>query len=185
VPKKKDHRVVAQGLARGLSQVEAVRQAGYSESTARKKAYQIFRRPLVQSALTVALARQGATLAKIVQPVVDGLGAKVRVTVPGRGRKRPKVYETELPDHEIRLKAHDRAVSLLGGRVRPEEIPDPPVPPCIIHIQEQPDDSALPTRGVPAAIPSQIGGGGQARPGQVVQQQAVVIHVHAEGERPR
>jgi hypothetical protein len=103
VPKKKDHRVVAQGLARGLSQVEAVRQAGYSESTARKKAYQIFRRPLVQSALTVALARQGATLAKIVQPVVDGLGAKVRVTVPGRGRKRPKVYETELPDHEIRL----------------------------------------------------------------------------------
>jgi hypothetical protein len=181
VPKKKDHSVVAQGLARGLSQAEAVRRAGYSESTARKKAYQIFRRPLVQSALTAALARQGATLAKIVQPVVDGLDAKVRVTVPGYGRRRPKVYETELPDHEIRLKAHDRAVSLLGGRVKPEEIPDPPVPPCEIHIhsrQDAPADHQAPVASGASDV-------GPAGPGRVVQQQAVMINVHPERDRPR
>ncbi len=47
--------MVALGLAQGLSQVEAVKQAGYSDSTAEKKAFEIVRRPQVQNFLTEAL----------------------------------------------------------------------------------------------------------------------------------
>lgn len=52
---------MAEGLTRGLSQAEAVRRAGYSENMAGKNAYRVVHRPLVQSALTRALARQGGT----------------------------------------------------------------------------------------------------------------------------
>ncbi len=36
---------MALGLARGLSQIEAVKQAGYADSTAEKKACRIVQRP--------------------------------------------------------------------------------------------------------------------------------------------
>jgi len=69
VGKRKDHIKVAEGLARGLSKREAVRQAGYANSTAEKKAYDIVKRPLVQSALTEALERQGVTFDQILKPL--------------------------------------------------------------------------------------------------------------------
>lgn len=118
--KRKDHNKVAEGLARGLSKREAVRQAGYSPMTAEKKASAIVNRPLVQSALTEALERLGVTMDRIVKPVVDALDA----TVVARTLVGP--MKTKLPDHRIRLEAHDRLVSLYGGTPRPTENPSPP-----------------------------------------------------------
>ncbi len=99
---------MALGLAQGLSQIEAVKQAGYSDSTAEKKAYRIVRHPQVQSVLTEALEALGVTAKKIMQPVIDGLEAcEVVKTEDGK-------ILTDYPDHKIRFMAHDRAVQLYG-----------------------------------------------------------------------
>jgi len=45
--------------------------------TAENKIYDIVKRPLVQSALTEALERQGATFDKILKPLIDGLDANL------------------------------------------------------------------------------------------------------------
>ncbi len=105
---KRSQRAVALGLAQGLSQIEAVKQAGYSDSTAEKKAYRIVRHPQVQSVLTEALEALGVTAKKIMQPVIDGLEAcEVVKTEDGK-------ILTDYPDHKIRFMAHDRAVQLYG-----------------------------------------------------------------------
>ena len=125
--KRKDHIKVAEGLARGLSKREAVRQAGYSDSTAEKKAYDIVNRPLVQTALTEALERQGVTFDQILKPVIDALNATVIVrTLEGP-------VKTKLPDHRIRLEAHDRLVRLYGGTPKAAD-PLPPAPPGLTII---------------------------------------------------
>lgn len=99
--------------------------------TAEKKAYDIVKRPLVQSALTEALERQGVTFNRILQPVVDALDA----TVIARTLAGP--VKTNLPDHRIRLEAHDRLVSLYGGTPRASKIP--PIPPrgLVVIIQKE------------------------------------------------
>lgn len=110
---------LVQGVARGKSKAQAARDAGYAESTALKQASTILNRPLVRSVLTEALEEAGATMRKVVQPVVDALEANVRVlkVVPdpeGDGKKKCLI-EIEAPDHKTRLEAHDRAVALYGG----------------------------------------------------------------------
>ena len=115
--KRKDQHKVAEGLARGLSEREAVRQAGYSPMTADTKGYAIVKRPMVQSALTEALERQGVTFDRILRPAIDALDATVVVrTIAGP-------IETKLPGHRMRLEAHDRLVSLYGGPPRASETP--------------------------------------------------------------
>ncbi len=108
---------MAEGLARALSKREEVRQAPYSPMTADTKGYAIVKRPMVQSALTEALERQGVTFDRILRPVIDALDATVVVrTIAGP-------IETKLPGHRMRLEAHDRLVSLYGGPPRASEIP--------------------------------------------------------------
>ncbi len=105
---KRSQRAVALGLAQGLSQIEAVKQAGYADSTAQKKAYRIVQRPQVQSFLTEALEALGVTARQILQPIKDGLEAcEVVKTEDGK-------ILTDYPDHKIRFMAHDRAVQLYG-----------------------------------------------------------------------
>ncbi len=105
---KRSQRAVALGLAQGLSQIEAVKQAGYSDSTAEKKAYRIVRHPQVQSVLTEALEALGVTAKQILQPIKDGLAAcEVVKTEDGK-------ILTDHPDHKTRFMAHDRAVALYG-----------------------------------------------------------------------
>ena len=134
--KRKDHIKVAEGLARGLSKREAVRQAGYSDSTAEKKASAIVNRPLVQSALTEALERQGVTFDQILKPLMDALGATlVARTLKG-------LVQTTLPDHRIRLEAHDRAIRPYGGTPRATEIPPPPAPGLVVIIERDKGPSA-------------------------------------------
>ena len=122
---------IAEGLAKGLTQMKAVEEAGYSPLTAQKKAYSIAKRPLVQSALTEALERQGMTFERILKPVVDALDA----TVIARTLAGP--IETNLPDHRIRLEAHDRLVSLYGGTPRASEIPPLPPKGLVVIIQKE------------------------------------------------
>lgn len=118
--KRKDHIKVAEGLARGLSKREAVRQAGYSPMTAEKKAYVIVKSPLVQSALTDALERLGVTFDDLLKPVVEALKA----TLPARSVA--GLRKTNFPDHRVRLAAHDLLVRLYGGVPRPSDIPPAP-----------------------------------------------------------
>ena len=59
--KQKNPQKIAEGLAQGLTQVKAVEEAGCSPMTAQKKAYDIVKRPVVQTVLTEALERQGMT----------------------------------------------------------------------------------------------------------------------------
>ncbi|MEE8494251.1 MAG: hypothetical protein V3S25_09435 [Nitrospirales bacterium] len=105
---KRSQRAVALGLAHGLSQIEAVKQAGYADSTAKKKAYRIVQRPQIQNFLTEALEALGVTAKKIMQPIVDGLEAREVV------RSKDGDILADDPDHRVRLQAHDRAVALYG-----------------------------------------------------------------------
>jgi len=108
MPRRRNLQKVAKGLARGLSGADALRQAGYAESTIDKKGYQIIKRPQVQNFLTEALEALGVTAKKIMQPIIDGLEAREVVkTEDGK-------ILTDYPDHKIRFMALDRAVALYG-----------------------------------------------------------------------
>ena len=145
--KRKDQRKVAEGLARGLSKREAVRQAGYSAMTAEKKAYAIVKRPLVQSALTEALERQGMTLEHILRPLIDALDANVIV----RSQRHGCAQETSFPDHELRMRAADLLIGLYGGV--PKAIEIPPLPPkglvVIIQKDGEPSEQKAPVDVTP------------------------------------
>ena len=128
---QKNPRKIAEGLAKGLTQMKAVEEAGYSPMTAQKKAYAMVKRPMVQSALTEALERQGMTFERILKPVVDALDA----TVIARTLAGP--VKTKLPNHRIRLEAHDRLVRLYGGTPRSSEIPPLPAKGLVVIIQKE------------------------------------------------
>lgn len=130
--KRKDHSKIAEGLARGLSKREAVRQAGYSSMTAEKKAYAIVKRPLVQSALTEAIKRQGMTLERILKPVIDALHANVVV----RSQRLGSAHETPFPDHDLRIRAADLLISLYGGAPKAVEIPPQPSKGLVVIIRK-------------------------------------------------
>ncbi len=111
-------------MARGLSATEAVRQAGYAESTVQKKAYQIVQRPLVQSALTDALERQGLTMEKLMKVYLDALEANHVV----KSSERLEAVETEVPDTRTRVDAADRVSRFYGAIPTQVEMPAPPSP---------------------------------------------------------
>ena len=90
--------------------------------TAEKKAYAIVKRPLVQSALTQALDRQGLKLVHILRPVVDALDANLMV----RSQRLGSVHETPFPDHHLRMRAANFLIGLYGGTPKASEIPPPP-----------------------------------------------------------
>ena len=106
---KRERKFIA-GFVAGRSLTQAAKDAGYANSTAEKKASAIFNRPLVQSELTKALERHGLTMKDIVRPIVDGLRANRIMVIGGT-----TIVESQIPDHQIRLAASDRAVKLLGG----------------------------------------------------------------------
>ena len=136
--KQKNPQKIAEGLAQGLTQVKAVEEAGYSPMTAQKKAYDIVKRPLVRTALTEALERQGMTFDRILKPVVDALDATVVAhTLAGP-------VKTKLPDHRIRLEAHNRLVRLYGGTPRASEIPPMPANGLVVIIQKESENQPKP-----------------------------------------
>ena len=132
MPRHKNPKKIARGLARGLNGADALRQAGYAESTIDKKGYRIIRQPQVQSFLTEALEALGVTAKQILQPIKDGLEAcEVVKTDDG-------TILTDHPDHKVRFMAHDRAVVLYGLTAKhsdhlPTEPPQP-APPVSFNI---------------------------------------------------
>lgn len=114
--KQKDPRIIAEGLAKGLTQMQAVQEAGYAASTAQKHAYAIVKRPLVQSALTDACERimkqRHLTLDQVIEPYFDGLKATVVVKSTQLG----DAQKTNVPDIPLRMEAADRIVNLFGAK---------------------------------------------------------------------
>ncbi len=98
------------GVVAGKSLTQAAKDAGYAKSTAEKKSHTFLQRPLVRSALTIALGQAGVTLVDIVQPIADALKA-TRSYVNKDGL----MAQSQVPDHKIRLEASRDAVALLGG----------------------------------------------------------------------
>ena len=72
---QKNPQKIAEGLAKGLTQVQAVEQAGYSPMTAQKKAYAIVKRPMVQSAFTEALEQLALCFLIFEHPLSSGTRA--------------------------------------------------------------------------------------------------------------
>lgn len=104
-------RAVALNLAKGMNPEQAAIEAGYSPTTARKKAYRIIRHPVVQSLLTECcervLQKTHKSIDDLLEPFVSALGAKVVVKMPAAGR----AVQTTVVDHPTRMAA---AVFLIG-----------------------------------------------------------------------
>lgn len=128
---QREKKLVA-GLAQGLNKREAAVRAGYAATTAAKKVTSILRRPLIATALTKALEREGVTLGRVVKPIVDALKANVVTTFQGRA------FESDVPDHRTRLEASELAISLHGGLPKQVELPPAPQEPLTVII-EAPD----------------------------------------------
>ena len=82
----------------------AFRDAGYSDGTARSQAYEIVRRPSIQSELTEALRASGLTADRMAMIIKDAAEAKMVVFNPDTGGG----SMVDVPAHAIRLKAYDR-----------------------------------------------------------------------------
>jgi hypothetical protein len=153
--KRKSPHKVAEGLARGLGKREAVLQAGYSSSTAEKKAYLIVSRPVDTVDPHQDARTAGVTFDRILQPVIDALDA----TVVTRTLEGP--VKTKLPDHRIRLEAHDRVIKLYGGAPRATDIP--PAPPGGLTVIIQRDGGPAEPQKPVDAMPRKIEPQGESR----------------------
>jgi hypothetical protein len=76
------------------------------------------------------------------------------------------------------MEAAGHLLKLMGQVPSPQDYPDPPAPPCIINIHTRPDPPA--DHLGPVASPD-VGPTGSGP----TMQQAAIINVHPERERPR
>jgi len=138
-------KAVARNLAIGMKPEEALLKAGYSPTTARKKAYRVIRHPEVQSLLTESVARVLAKENKkfddIVRPYVKALEANIVVKMPAAG----VAVQTSIVDHPTRMAAAAHLIGLFrakGKEVQEEEagLKGPPVV-CQINFIESPKDN--------------------------------------------
>lgn len=103
-------------LAMGMKPEEALIEAGYSPTTARKKAYQIIRHPVVQSLLTEScervLRKQHKSFDDLLKPFVKALEATVVVKMPAAGR----AVQTSVIDHPTRIAAATHLIGLYRAK---------------------------------------------------------------------
>lgn len=101
---------VAEKLLAGVGDVEACKQAGYSDVTAESHSKRIIEHPEVQSILTRAmdrvLAEEGKTFDDILRPHVRALDATIVA------RTKYGVRKTKLPDHAIRMQGAEHLQGL-------------------------------------------------------------------------
>lgn len=116
----------AKNLAAGMHPTEALVEAGYSETTAKKRAYQVVQQPVIQSILTEScqriMSKRNMDFDAILEPLFDSLNAKIIVKSAQFG-----TTEVDLPDHEIRMAASDRLIDLYrtkGGQREEERQPE-------------------------------------------------------------
>lgn len=125
-------RALLKGISAGKSVLQAAKDAGYAESSARQLPYQFLKQPEVQSPLTEALARVGVTPDKISKTILEGMEAKARVAFEGT------LSETELPDHRVRGEFVDRATTLMGVVPRNIQAPEAPRKQMVVLIAQDP-----------------------------------------------
>lgn len=110
---------VARNLAFGMKPEEALFQAGYSKTTARKRAYQVVQHPVIQSILTESCERVLEKHNKIIDdlliPFVEALKAPL-IVKSGRSGKVLIPLDPEtgqpFPDHRVRMKAGEHLMGL-------------------------------------------------------------------------
>ena len=90
----------AQGLKGGKTKVQEALDAGYARSTAYKSNFAMIERPQVKTFLTEAFLAKGLTPDKMIQPVLDGYEAKVKVF----NREIGGFVLTDEPDYDVRSK---------------------------------------------------------------------------------
>lgn len=112
---------MALNMAAGMPHAEAARKAGYSQHYARSKAYQLVRRPIIQSIFTEAAERllkeRNLQFDALLTPYIEALTAKIIV----KSQQLGDAKEVNLPDHPTRMSAADRLVELFGASVKPKE----------------------------------------------------------------
>ncbi len=153
-------RSVAFNLAKGMTPEQAVVKAGYSPTTARKKAYQIIRHPVVQSLLTESVTRvlteENKRFDDIVRPYVKALGACVVVKSTQLG----VASETTIPDHSIRMDAASHLTKLYQPKNAEdhEEEAGKSGPPVILQINfiKSPLDKDAKPFGLPLSNSRQV-----------------------------
>jgi hypothetical protein len=133
-------------------------EAGYSPTTADKKAHLVVRQPAVQSILTEACQRimrkRNMAFDEILEPYFDGLKAKVIV----KSQQLGDAQEVDLPDHHVRMQAADRLVKLhVAGPSEEAEGRGANVPPVNIQVNF-----------VSARAPGQEPNGPDGRPSDIV-----------------
>ena len=75
-------------------------------------------KPVVQSALDMALIKEDITIERAIKPISEALIANKQ----GFDKDNGDFYDTETPDHAIRLKAADMALKLLQAKpTKPED----------------------------------------------------------------
>ena len=130
----------AQGLIAGKTKVQAALDAGYARSTAYKSSFAMIDRPQIRTFLTEAYRAAGLTPEKMIQPVLDAYEAKLKVFSRDAGG----LILTDDPDHEIRLKAYDRAVAAFGAIPREVEMPPPARPGLVVMLGRESDRDKAP-----------------------------------------
>lgn len=151
-------RALALNLAKGMAPEPAMIDAGYSPTTARKKAFQVIRQPVIQSLLTESCQRimqkREMEFDAVLEAYFDALEAPVIVKSTQLGDVHiPKDPTTgkPFPDHHTRMAAADRLIDLHRPKsTQAEDNQPPPVSPVNIQVKfiKTPANS-LPTPIIP------------------------------------
>ena len=141
----------AQGLLAGKTKVKAALDAGYAPSTAYKSSFALIERPQIRTFLTEAFQAQGMTPEKMIQPVLDAYEAKLKVF----SREVGGLVLTDEPDHDVRLKAYDRATAAFGVIPREVEMQPPPRPGLVVIIERAnaPQEAAQTAKPIDRPVP--------------------------------
>ncbi len=112
------------GIAEGKTQVRAAIDAGYSKKCASEIAYENLRKPQIQKSLREVLEKNGLTLERLAQILIEGTNARkiiaVRV-IHTTGERARKAAQTEkqacvlVPDFFERSEFLRRAMDLIGA----------------------------------------------------------------------
>lgn len=109
-------KAVAMNLAMGMKPEEALLEAGYSPTTARKKAYLVIRHPVVQSLLTECcervLRKHNKSFDDLLRPLVKALDANIVMKMSASGT----AVQTTVADHPTRMAAATHLIGLYRAK---------------------------------------------------------------------
>lgn len=153
-------KAVAKNLAIGMKPEEALLEAGYSPTTARKKAYQIIRHPVVQSLLTEScervLQKQNKSFDDLLKPFVKALDATVVVKMPAA----EGAVQTTVVDHSTRMAAAEHLIGLYRAKGNDVQEGDAREkgPPVLLQINfiKSPKDKDTKSVGLPLSGSRQV-----------------------------